>query len=1289
MKILFRLFAVFSACWISAPLRAQEFRTLPDGFPDLPYYVSNLDVFEVGQEEGRAFHIPDKRLSLNGNWRFGYYEAPGDVPHDFFKPGFNDRKWAYIEVPSNWEMQGFGQAVFRNVALPFPQKMPKARLDHFRDLVDGKVPGASQRDIRMAQYGLSSVNDDPFAVSVPEAPMEYNPTGAYRTSFTVPRDWSGDEVFLRFEKVASASFVWVNGTLVGYNEGAQEPSEYDITKYVKSGRNTLAVLVLKYCDGYYLEDQDYWRLAGIFDDVWLYATPRARLWDWQVITDFGEDYVDSDLSVDVTVRSFAGGAGQYRVEGVVSREGREVARMSSPVSLQDRAEGKAGLKARVKAPLKWTSETPDLYDLELRLADASGKVVETVRKKIGFKKTVIRDGVFYLNGQPLKLSAQCSHMQHPSMGHRMTEEVIRRDMEILKQFNFNAVRTSHYPPVNRYLELADEYGLYIIDETGDESHDTEYVSTMPEFAPMYRERVRRMVLRDRNHACVLFWSAGNESGEGENITEVVKEGKRLDPTRFWMYGGNAAKHPAEDIVGPRYPSPFEHEVGYGLDRLDLRPSFMDEYLSVAGNGGGGMDDYWAVIRSHPRLLGGALWDFVSVGLDARARALADRSPYHTPAHIMGQAKLVKGPTGLALDLNKQDQWVQVYRADNVEIAGDKLTLTLDVLPRRFNRSGGYFITKGAHQFGLRQRRDRLEFYIDNGRTVTLDAPLPEDWENRWHNVTAVYDGAGMKLYVDGRELASQAASGRIRNLPLSLCIGRNEEIGGQDIRDYVCDALIDNVGVFAEAVQPGAGFDPAKSVLWLDFEGETDEGHFWTYGAGARTYGSIWPDRTPQPEMWQMKKSTQPFAFTLVDETGTVEIRNWQYYTDNSAYETCWELTADGKVVQQGVIAERIAPQAARTVRIPLQHSGLEAGKHYYLNLSVRLRDAQRWAPAGHEVAWEQFELASWYTPAAPAPVRGRATLRREGDRTVAEGEGFAYTFDADGQLVSIVFDGREVLTRPLSLNVWRAPLANELDGWNGMSAGRASVEGYGSIGHGQVLASHYYAAGLDRIRLVPVRVNAREADGSVLVEVRDLSVLGSNMTQLDAYISGMSYNGFEEMHLYRIDGAGTLTVEHTVRPQGNMPAWLPRVGVTMGLKRDLDWVSWLGRGPQANYPDRKTGYRIGTWETTVDEMYEPYLIPQDYGLRTDNRWVRLTGEDGRGVEFSMNEPFAFNAYPYTTDNLTKAVYQYQLQKADDITLNLDYATSGVGDTARGIFVAYRVFPAAISRTLTIRPVRQ
>ena len=207
-------------------------------------------------------------------------------------------------------------------------------------------------------------------------------------------------------------------------------------------------------------------------------------------------------------------------------------------------------------------------------------------------------------------------MQHADLGHAMTEDIIRKDFEILKQFNFNAVRTSHYPPVNKYLELADEYGLFIIDETGDESHATENVCNMPEFTDMYRERVRQMVLRDRNHPCILFWSAGNESGEGMNITEVIKEGRIYDNTRYWMYGGNAFSHPAEEIIGPRYPSPLELDmrVGLGVNETDSRPSFMDEYLSVAGNAGGGLEDYWNVIESYSRTMGGAIWDFVSPGL---------------------------------------------------------------------------------------------------------------------------------------------------------------------------------------------------------------------------------------------------------------------------------------------------------------------------------------------------------------------------------------------------------------------------------------------------------------------------------------------------------------------------------------------------------------------------------------------------------------------------------------------------------------------------------------------------
>ena len=447
-----------------------------------------------------------------------------------------------------------------------------------------------------------------------------------------------------------------------------------------------------------------------------------------------------------------------------------------------------------------------------------------------------------------------------------------------------------------------------------------------------------MVLRDRNHACVLFWSAGNESGEGENITEVIKEGKSLDPTRYWMYGGNAPKHPAEDIVGPRYPIPLELELGYGLDTKDMRPSFMDEYVSVAGNGGGAMDDFWEVVYAYPKLMGGAVWDFVSPGLAERVRTLKDQSPNAVPAHLMGQAKLVKGRTGKAVDLNKQDQWVQLYRADALEIAGEGLTLTLDILPRKYNVSGGYLLTKGENQFGLRQwRNERLDFYLDNGQKQVLSAPLPTDWEGRWHNVTATYDGKEMRIYLDGALAASQPMTGAIRNLPLSVCIGRSEDGCGQDTNVFTCDALIDNAGVFAEAVAPGV-FDPSKAAVWLDFEEETDEGTFWTYGLGARNYGSIWPDRTPQPEMWQMKKSTQPLSFRLLDaDQGTVEVWNRSRFLNASHYVTTWTLTADADVVASGELPLDVAPMDRKIVRIRLPHPQAVPGKEYRLTVSSAL----------------------------------------------------------------------------------------------------------------------------------------------------------------------------------------------------------------------------------------------------------------------------------------------------------------------------------------------------------------
>lgn len=237
-------------------------------------FIENLNVFEQNQEEGHAYYQAEKQLSLNGRWKFFLANTPEGIPSGFFNPGFNDSKWNNIQVPSNWEMQGFGDPLFRNVNAPFKADPPKV-------------------------------------------PREYNPTGAYRRSFTVPSDWKGQQIFLRLEKAQSASFIWINGQEVGYNEGGQEPAEYDVTPYLKPGKNTIAVHVVKYSDGYYMEAQDYWRLAGIFDDVTLYATPKTRLFDWFATTDLDAQYRDATLNVAVDVKSYAGASGAHQVRATL------------------------------------------------------------------------------------------------------------------------------------------------------------------------------------------------------------------------------------------------------------------------------------------------------------------------------------------------------------------------------------------------------------------------------------------------------------------------------------------------------------------------------------------------------------------------------------------------------------------------------------------------------------------------------------------------------------------------------------------------------------------------------------------------------------------------------------------------------------------------------------------------------------------------------------------------------------------------------------------------------------
>lgn len=1225
-------------------------------------YIEDLSVFEENQEEGHAFYVADEHMSLNGQWRFFFANTPEEVPQDFFKPGFKDGKWDKIEVPSNWEMKGYGDPLFRNVPTP-------------------------------------------FKATPPNVPREYNPTGAYRRTFTLPNDWKGQQVFLRMEKTQSASFIWINGQQAGYNEGGQEPAEYDITPLLKAGKNTIAVCVVKYSDGYYLEGQDYWRLAGIFDDVTLYATPKTRLFDWFVTTDLDEQYKDAQLNLAVDVKSYEEANATYSVRATLTdAKGTKVKEMTTEkFAMNGKGKKSLNLSAHIANPAKWTAETPTLYTLKLELLAEDGKAIQQITSKMGFKETEIRHQTFYLNGQPIKVNSINTHMQHPELGHVMDEATIRKDMEILKQHNFNSVRISHYPPVNKYLELADEYGLYIIDETGDEAHATEYVSNDQRFREMYLERVQQMVLRDRNHASVLFWSAGNESGEGPLITEVVKEGKRLDPTRYFMYGGNAYAHPGEEIIGPRYPTPYELEMNTAMvpEAQDPRPSFMDEYLSVAGNAGGGLDEFWDVIRRHPRVMGGALWDFVNPGLTERIRPLKDNSPYNTPVHLMSNAYVKDG----VLHLNGHDEWVEVYRSKNVELNGNALTISFDVKPGKLSgmHEGAPYVTKGNTQFGVVQRgKDKLQFYLHSGVKHTLDVDLPENWVGEWHHVTASWDSKEMKLYIDGELKGTESTApkapqnnrrgggsqerGKISNFPYPVNIGRLAGNHAQDVQTtYTADAQMDNVAIYDKCLADGEG-KAEDAVLYLTFDGNGDEGTFYTVAANMRTYGCIWPDRTVQPEMKQMKWTTQPLSVRLINaDSGEAEVTNRLHFTDLTQYASHWALMSDGEVLQEGDIQFNTAPGKKQVVKIPYRKPTIVPGKEYRVMITSTLKKDEVWAKAGHEVAWDQLELTSWNKPAPVEKLTSTQVKAVEDDKQIKiSGQGFAYAIDkSTGNLAQIECGGKELLKEPLAFNLWRAPLANEFDSWNAFRVNGGYAEGWGNM-----VSTLFYSKGLPQLLIRPAEIELTQNEHETIVTVHQLVQVGaSSYGQLDLYIQGVQLAGFSIDYTYHFYDDGTVSIRNHMSPQGKLPEMLPRIGFTTQVNNEFDQITWYGRGPEENYPDRKTGYPVGIWKKSVADMYEPYLLPQDHALRTENRYVQLLNKEGKGVQISMDEHFNFNAYQFSTDNLTKSQFTYQLQPQEDrYTLNLDYNTTGVGCTSIYVLDEYRVKPEAYDRVITIKP---
>ncbi|MDQ8205533.1 glycoside hydrolase family 2 TIM barrel-domain containing protein [Pelagicoccus sp. SDUM812003] len=556
----------------------------------------NPEIFQINREAPHAYFtrfadeskaLADDRFdsslyqTLNGEWSFHWSPNPASRPTDFYQPDYDLSDWGTIPVPANWELQGHGLPIYTNIVYPFPKNPPF--IDH-----------------------------------------EDNPVGSYRRDFTIPKAWNGKQIYLSFGAVRSAMYIWVNGQQVGYNEGSKTEAEYNITPYLKSGDNTLAVEVYRWSDASYMEDQDFWRLSGIERDVWLYATNPVTLRDFEVESNLDDAYRDGLFSVRLDLSNATEKKTKTTVTAqLMDKDGKPVLSFKESVRVPAEGELSHTFEGRVDDVRKWTAETPELYTLKLSVSPDK-QASEHTSVQVGFRRIEIKNAQLLVNGRAIYLKGVNLHDHDPVTGHVVGEKRMLQDLELMKLNNINAIRCSHYPKDSRFYKLTDKYGFYVIDEANIETHgmgttnqgafdESVHPAYLPEWKGMHLDRTIRMYERSKNFPSIIIWSLGNEAGNGENFFATYDWLKQREDNRPVQYEG-ATMYSNTDIQAPMY-SPIHVVEDYAANNPE-RPIILCEYAHAMGNSVGNLQDYWDVFEKYDAAQGGFIWDWVDQGIAA-------------------------------------------------------------------------------------------------------------------------------------------------------------------------------------------------------------------------------------------------------------------------------------------------------------------------------------------------------------------------------------------------------------------------------------------------------------------------------------------------------------------------------------------------------------------------------------------------------------------------------------------------------------------------------------------------
>lgn len=987
----------------------------------------NPDINEINKEAPHAYHFLSASKaenafvqSLNGLWKFKWSPNPQLRPADFYKENYATENWKTILVPVNWEMQGFGTPIYTNITYPFKKVPPKV---------------LSEPDKNFTSYS------------------ERNPVGSYCTSFTIPMGWKDKQVFLNFGGVQSAFYVWVNGKKVGYSENSMSPAEFDITFYIQKGENKLAVEVYKWCDGSYLEDQDMWRLGGIFRDVDLIARPKTFISDFFVKAVPDKTFENANVSVSLTIdnrsaKKFSGLYAVAEISGFSSQGDMVDFSFNAKLPLVTMAKQVSiNLKSLIKHPRLWSAETPELYRLIIKLKNNKNEMVDKAECYFGVRKIAVKGDVFYINGKAVKLKGVNRHEQHPRTGKHVSRALMIKDIELMKQANINMIRTSHYPDDPLFYELCDRYGFYVMDEANHETHGfgigSKEIGDNPVWKKTHVERAVSLVQRDKNHACVIFWSLGNEVGSGQNLAAMADTIRKLDASRL-IYSDSYREVADLYDEGYLHPSALK-ALG---EKIKDKPVLMREYAHVMGNSGGNLQEYWDVIYADSSLAGAAIWEWMEGGIAKKK----DGTPLQLTTH-----------------------------PDDLQLQDD------------------------------------------------------EYW---------AYGG---------------------------------------------------------------------------DFGDQPNDGNFCIRGL-------VSASRVPLPHYYEVQKVYQPIVFKLINEKSRmIEVINRFDFLSLNHFDFEYEYLLNGKSLEKGLLnCNNVLPGSSSTFIVPALQDAEASASEVSLNIYARLKKATLWAADGFCIAREQFILTAFAAQKINAAGNNIA-VSETGSQIELKTGVFSFLLNKKtGALESWKTAEKELLKGQLEPYFWKPPndnqknngYVNELGKWKNASDNRIVKK---------------------------VEIVKQDNLANVKFEM-ELPTIDASYTLI-----------------YKLNGEGKLQVEANYTPHNDSIPLMPKFGIRMRLLPEHNLISWYGRGPWENYPDRKTASLVGLYNVQLHHFITSYAAPQDNANRSDVRWMSFSTATQKQIKITGLQPLCFRAWPYTEEDLENSRHNYQLPNRDFINLSIDLNIHGVG----------------------------